>query len=277
VLHWIETVRASGGTPYLATYPSSALALCNAASAAATSLEGLQLSLRGEPIVKSCLDALESAGVQASPLYGTTECGTISQGCLRPVLADEGHLLTDLHAVIQAEGSGTPEGALFVTSLRPTARLLLLNASMGDSGTLDQRRCGCPLEDLGWLTHLSGVRSFQKLSVAGMTFFDVEVARIVEEELPLRLGGNAADYQLVEAAGPDGRSLLRLIVHPRIGEIDSHLITTTFLQALARGSDANRMMVSVLRDAPVVEVVRDQPRATPSGKVLPIQFDRPAK
>ncbi len=69
---------------------------------------------------------------------------------------------------------------------------------MGDQAVVSERACGCPYQQLGWTTHLHGIRSFEKLTAAGMTFLDTDVIRVLEEVLPGRFGGIPSDYQLVE-------------------------------------------------------------------------------
>jgi hypothetical protein len=80
--------------------------------------------------------------------------------------------------------------------------MVLLNLSLGDHARLERRACGCPLERLGWDTHLETIRSFEKLTAAGMNFLDVDVIRVLEEILPARFGGGPTDYQLQELITP---------------------------------------------------------------------------
>ena len=96
--------------------------------------------------------------------------------------------------------------SLLVTSLRATAPLVLLNVSLGDQAVVAARACGCPLEDLGWTTHLHTIRSYEKLTAGGMTFLDTDLVRVLEEVLPTRFGGGPTDYQLEEAPREPGWS-----------------------------------------------------------------------
>jgi hypothetical protein len=155
-----------------------------------------------------------------------------------------------------------------LTSIRPTSPFLFINLVMGDRAVLAERRCGCPLEALGWRTHLHGIRSFEKLTAGGVTFMDTDVIRVLEEVLPRRFGGGPADYQIVEDADGDGRPRLRLLVHPNVGPADSARMMDAFLDALAAGSDTERLMVNQLRQERILGVERAAPVATSSGKVL---------
>ena len=76
--------------------------------------------------------------------------------------------------------------------------------------------CGCPLERLGWTTHVQSVLSREKLTAAGMTFYDVDVVKILEHVLPQRFGGGPTDYQLVEEETAAGAPVVRLLVHPAV-------------------------------------------------------------
>jgi hypothetical protein len=91
---------------------------------------------------------------------------------------------------------------------------------MGDQAIVVQRACGCPLEQLGWVTHLHTIRSYEKLTGGGMTFLDTDVIRVLEEELPARFGGTPTDYQLLEEEADDGQPRLQLLVHPRVGPLN---------------------------------------------------------
>jgi hypothetical protein len=124
------------------------------------------------------------------------------------------------------------------------------------------------MERLGWVTHLHDIRSVEKMTAAGMTFLDVDLVRVLEETLPARFGGGPADYQLVEGEGPDGRSMLRLLVHPRVGEVPAEAVAETFLAAVSEGPGAESMMGLAWRQAGLLHVERAAPVVSSAGKVL---------
>jgi hypothetical protein len=180
----------------------------------------VQMTLSGEPLMPTRLAAVREAGAVARPRYGTVEAGAIGYGCLTPSAADEVHVVRDSHALIQAgpqDRPVLPAGALLLSSLRPTAPFVMLNVSLGDEAAQSARACGCPLHALGWTTHLHTIRSFEKLTAAGMTFLDADVVRVLEDVLPARFGGGPTDYQLVETEERDGLPHLRLLVRPELG------------------------------------------------------------
>lgn len=273
IAHWMSEVLRTGDTPYLFTFPSSAVSLCQMAYDAGVDLRGAQFTLAGEPITEARLTVIRRTGAEAAPRYGSMECGPIGYGCVAPEAADDVHLLQDLHALIQSskpdgEVDGLPANALFISSLHPAAPFILLNVSMGDQAIVVKRACGCPLEQLGWVTHLHTIRSYEKLTGGGMTFLDTDVIRVLEEELPARFGGAPTDYQLLEEEAEDGRPRLQLLVHPRVGPFDPNAVAEVFLKAIGSGSSVERVMEFLWRDANLLRVERKAPLTTHSGKVL---------
>ena len=280
IARWITEAADSGRTVQIWTFASSAVRLCQAAQQAGIDLRGAQFTTGGEPTTEARLATVREAGAVLVPRYGANEAGPIGFGCLAPADADEVHVLGDLHAVIQpgeaGAGPALPPQALLLTSLRPTARLMLLNASSGDQGVLGERPCGCPMEGLGWTTHLHAIRSFEKLTAAGMTFADVHLVHVLEEVLPARFGGGPADYQLIEEEGEGGRPRLRLLVHPGIGPLDPAAVREAFLAAVSPGSGVERVMGLAWREAALVRVERRPPERTPAGKILHLRTPRAA-
>ena len=268
VLNWIVDVLRKGGTPHLLTYTSPAVRLCQEATRSGIDFSGLQLTLTGEPITALRLEAIRRTGACPIPRYGCTESGSIGYGCLHPEAPDEVHFLSDRLALVQArEGSPSPTGSLLVTTLLPVSPFFLLNVSLGDWAVVTGRSCGCPLQDYGWTAHIQHIRSFEKLTVGGMTFLHTDISRIMDDLLPRQFGGEPTHYQLVEEEGPDGRPRLRLLIHPRVGEVDLHAVREAFLKAISQGHGVERVMGTVWREARVLEVERRVPLATASGKI----------
>jgi len=278
VAHWMAGILRAGGTPHLYTFASSAVRLCRAALDAGVDLRGAQLTLGSEPITAARLAAVRRAGAEAVPGYGTAECNYIGTGCLAPEAPDDLHLVHDTHALIQpgpdGEQTDLPPSALLISSLRRTAPVILLNVSLGDQAVVARRACGCPLERLGWATHLHTVRSYEKLTAGGMTFLDTDVIRVLEEVLPARFGGGPTDYQLLEEEAPDGQPDLQLLVEPALGPLDPDAVTDAFLGALGGGSGVERVMATQWRQGRFLRVQRRAPLLTASGKVLHLHVER---
>jgi hypothetical protein len=162
VARWMGKVIVAGGTPCLHTFPSSAVRLCQVAADNGIDLHGAYFAVVGEPLTAARLARIHSVGANVVPVYDSTEAGRIGYGCCRPSSPDDVHFLNDLLALIQPEGEAQgvfPDHALLVSSLRPTAPFVLLNVSLGDQGIVSPSQCGCPMEELGWVTHIHTIQS----------------------------------------------------------------------------------------------------------------------
>jgi len=281
IAHWMSGVLRAGETPHLYTMPSCAVRLCEAACAAGIELRGAQFTLGGEPLTPARLAAVRKTGAEAVPRYGTSEAGTIGAGCLTPEVSDDLHLLDDKHALIQPGTnepmSPLPPAALLISSLRPTAPVILLNVSLGDQGSLVRRSCGCPLEGHGWTRHLNTIRSFEKLTAGGVSFLDTDVTRVLEEVLPARFGGGPTDYQLVENETEDGRARLRLLIHPAIGPLDAEAVVEAFLTGIGPGTEGERLMAMQWRQMGLLRVDRRAPQTTATSKILHLHSEQSAR
>jgi hypothetical protein len=283
VVQWIRAVLDRGRIPHLWAFPSAAVRAVEAAAEAGVDIRGARLTVTGEPVTAARLASMRAAGVDAVPDYGSAESGgVVAYGCLSPEAPDDVHVYHDLHAMAQPGPGGPPalpSRAVCLSSLRLTSPLILLNVSMGDQAILGSRSCGCPLERLGWRTHLHTIRSFEKLTAGGVTFLDADVVRVLEETLPARFGGGPLDYQLVEEEAPDGRPRLRLLVHPGLGSVPESVIADAFLDAITAGSDAARVAGSLWREMGLPRIERRSPLTTPGGKILHVHAasaERPA-
>jgi hypothetical protein len=278
IVRWLEKVLGKGNSPHIWTFVSSAVRLCQTALEAGVDLHGVHFTATGEPLTAACLRLIHQAGDRALPAYGSIECGYVGYGCLSPEAPDEVHLLHDLNAVIPPGNDGAATGispqTLLVTSLRSTAPFILLNVSMGDQAIVVTRKCGCPLEQLGWATHIHEIRSFEKLTCGGMTFLDADIVRVLEEVLPARFGGVPNDYQLVEEEGEEKKPGLRLLVHPAVGPLEPREVADAFMAAVCTGSGTERVMALFWSDANILRVERRTPLATPSGKILHLHLQR---
>lgn len=268
---WLQRIRRAGETPHVQTFPGSAVILARFAVENGYDISGSWVTVSGEPITAARIATMKAAGCNVIPRYGSIETGAIGYGCAHPEDSDDLHLLNDMHGMIHAgEGGaaiGLPPKALLMTSLHAQAPFVMLNLSMGDQAEMSERRCRCPLEQAGWAQHLWEVRSFEKLTAMGVTFDGSTLIPVLEEVLPARFGGRPTDYQLVEAEGAGGVPALKLIVHPRLGELDDQAIVEVFLAAIGRRSASNEMMVRRWRDGKTLTVERREPSMTRGGKI----------
>ncbi len=263
------------------TFAASAVRVCIAAAEANLNLKGAKFLLTGEPLTPHKKNEIESTGALAVPVYGISEAGVIAAGCpARHPASDHCHVYQDTTAIIaQTEAVphfGTEVNAYLFTTLLHESPKLLLNVGMGDFGDLWTGPCDCPYGELGFHTHLSHIRSYEKLTGEGVTFVDTDFLRIIEKDLPETFGGQSTDYQLVEAEDTDGFTRLHLRISPRLDGIDDEEVLNTFLQLLQRGEDSPESWaqsgVEMWRQSGMVRVSRADPVATPSGKILPFHL-----
>jgi hypothetical protein len=278
IVRWMAQVLRHGGTPHLYAFTSSAVRICQSARDLGIDLRGARFAVGGEPITETRLGVIRQAGAEAGSRYGSVETGHIGYGCLTPQAPDDVHLLHDSHALIQPGGDtqnpALPPRALLISCLRPTAPFVMLNVSLGDQAVTERRGCGCPLERLGWTTHLHTIRSYEKLTAGGMTVPDLQVIRILEDVLPAHFGGDPTDYQLLEEEDADGQPRLRLLVHPTVGALDDEAVARVFLESIGPGSGVERVMGLSWRGGGFLRVERLPPRATASGKILHLHQER---
>jgi len=277
VAAWMRAQLRAGRTPHVFTFASAAVRVCEAAVSGGIDLTGAWFTLIGEPTTAARLRVIHAAGARGVPRYSSIETGPVAFGCLNPAAPHDMHVLSDLYAVIQPDPAAPgrlPPDALLVSSLRPATGMVFVNVSLGDLGTLSARSCGCPLDGLGWPVHLHSVRSYEKLTAAGMTFLDTDVIRVLEEILPARFGGGPTHYQLVEDSGSAGDPLLRLLVDPAVGPVAEDSVAHAFFTAIAPSSGAERVMSLVWAQAGILRVERRPPIPEASGKILHLHVQR---
>jgi hypothetical protein len=100
------------------------------------------------------------------------------------------------------------------------------------------------------------------------------VARVLEEVLPERFGGEASDYQVVEQVTSDGSSRTWLYASPRLGPLDEVALRRVALDELGRDGSVEAAMARFWRRADALQVKREAPLATWAGKVLPLHLDQ---
>ncbi len=279
VLRWIAAVLASGRTPHLWGYASTAVRLCQDAAKAGVDIRGTRFTMGGEPTTAARRAVVEASGAVALPRMGATETDILAYACAHASAPDDMHFLDDRHALVQPgpgeEAPGVPRDAMLLTSLLPSAPLRLLNVCLGDRATVSTAACGCGLEREGWRTHVRDVRSFDKLTAGGITFLDVDVIRVLEETMPAAFGGRPGDWQIVERMdGADGRPEVALVVDPAIGPLDLPRVQDAFLDAIGGGDGGERLMELQWREGGVLRVVREAPRRTATGKAPHVFHER---
>ncbi len=278
VAQWIADAIERQGGCYVHTDPSKAVRICQAAKARGLDIAGVTLALGGEPVTRVKRQEIESAGASVCPRYASVDIGIIGGGCFHPSAPDDVHFFKDSLALIQHEkGVAHAEvsvDAFLFTSLLLSAPKILLNVESGDYGVIESRNCGCYFEELGFSDHIYNIRSFDKLTSQGQTFFGSDLIRILEEVMPSRFGGSSIDYQMVEEEDETGHTRMSVIVSPDVGDIDEDEVIKTVLAELSQGPDYRRLMADVWSQSKTLRVKRMRPITTARGKLLPLHITK---
>jgi hypothetical protein len=247
-----------------------------AATAAGLDLRGSTFMVAGEPVTDERRRQMEASGAQLVVVYGSIEISAPAYSCATPLVSDDLHAMVDRFVMFPrprpAISGGPVVNALLVSSLSPAAPKLAFNAEMGDYGRFEERECGCLLGELGLRTHLSEIRSFEKLTGEGVTFARSNLEQILDRALPARFGGTGFDYQLAEEEAASGATRLVLRVSPTIGAVDEAAVRSVFLEELGRANVLDQYQAEIWRNAGTLEIHRERPLATRGGKVLPFRL-----
>ena len=134
---------------------------------------------------------------------------------------------------------------------------------------LETRQCGCLLDELGYDQHIHTIRSFEKLTGEGVTFFGADLEPLLEQSLPERFGGGVGDFQLLEEQDAHGLPRHTLVVSPDVGALDESAVRAAFLEELRAVNGSYRLMVNLWEQADSLQVSRRSPVHTGRGKILP--------
>lgn len=270
VARWLAAQKARGQLLQLDVMVSGAVAVAKAARSLGLDVRGHTVRVGGEPLTPAKAALLEEVGLGYCSQYAMTETATLGVSCATASEPDDVHLLTYRMAALQLPKAlpGWPEpiGALFITNYSPRMTSVMLNVEIGDYGVMSQHECGCPLGAAGLHTHLHTIRSYEKLTSAGMHFMGADLIDILEVALPGRFGGGPDDYQFVETE-QDGETVLQLRADPAIGPLDEAAVIAFVLDELRRRTKAGAMMTEIWRDSRLLRLERARPYTTHSAKV----------
>ncbi len=282
VAEWASQTVSSHAKCVVYTFAASAVRVCIAAAEAGLNIKGTKFLVTGEPLTAQKRKEIESAGASAVSVYGISEAGVIAAGCNMPYpQSDHCHLYGDTTAIITQEytipQSDSTVDAFLFTSILYESPKLLLNVGMGDFGDIQSHTCECEFGQVGFNACLSGIRSYEKLTGEGVTFVGTDFVWIIEKKLPDIYGGRSTDYQVVEEEDANGMTHLRLLVSPRVGNVNESEVVKTFLRLLKRAEDQGwaQSGTEMWKQSGMVRVVRDFPIATASGKILPFHLLKP--
>jgi hypothetical protein len=268
-----DTVAARGGCMVNCT-PSMALRISLAAREQGIDLAGVVFRAAGEAMTPAKMAGIRAAGARAVVDYAMSGMGGVGVGCLRPIGVNDQHLQTHHLAIIQAPRrvADREVGALLFTTLLPNAPRVFLNLESDDYGVLEERRCGCPLDDLGLHTHVRDVRSFKKLTAEGITLVGSEMEHVLESVLPARFGGSPLDYQLAEEEDERGFTRVCINVSPRVRLDDEQALIDAVLEGLEQASISADLAMRLWNQAGAIRVRRVEPTLGGSAKLHPLHF-----
>ncbi|MEN6478193.1 MAG: hypothetical protein ABFD20_00970 [Anaerolineales bacterium] len=273
IARWLAEQTRRGQPHIVDTIVSSAVELCLAARRLGLDIHGHMFRTFSEPLTPAKAAVMYEAGCDVFSAYGMSEVGRLGDSCGTPNALDDMHLMTHRCAFLQiakeVPGWPQPVGALYLTTLRPTAPKVMLNVETGDYGIMSERACGCPLGKAGLTTHLHTIRNYEKLTSTGMHFMGADLLDLLEVALPNRFGGAPTDYQFVEAE-EDAHTVLKLVVSPRLGELDAAEIKTYVLRELEHRTAGGRLMTDIWRASDTLQIERALPYTTSSAKVQPL-------
>jgi hypothetical protein len=270
VLDWLLRQRRRSGRAVLQTYVSQAVRVCRRAWDLGAELGGIVFIVGSEPMTPAKHDEIEATGATVLTRYCCSELGNLAVQCLDSADPADYHVMSDMIGMVQAGAAdGSGERPLLFTSLFERLPKVLINASLGDCGLVEERTCACPFGELGFTTHLRDVHSVHRVTCEGMTVSAADLSRIIEEALRPKYGGSTLDYQWVEHEDPRGRSRLRLRIAPSVGELDRAGVVADVLSELSASSRGGRLTAGLWREAGTIVVERSSPRTTASAKTLP--------
>ncbi len=278
LVDWVRDESRRGKCCCITTAASNAVRIARAAAETAVSLDGTRFVASGEPLTDVKREMIERVGAVAIANYGFEDLAVkVGYGCARPAHTDEMHVNGQDLAVVahcRSMADGSDIRPLLFTSLQPLSPRFFLNVENGDYATLSQRDCGCLLESAGFTLHIHGVRSFEKFTSEGMNYFYGDLFELFEKTLPAEFGGGPGDYQLIEEEDAGGQTRLTLLLHPAVDGVDEAKLIARLKEALRSGASGGRFMTDIWQNAGTLRVLREPPRASARGKILPLHIAR---
>ena len=271
---WIAERKREGKACAVWCFAASAVQVARVALEGGWDIAGTVFLAGSEPLSPAKRSVIERAGAYAYGQYHISEIGLVGTACRAMTKDNDFHLSLDMVAATtrkrEIASAGAQINVLFFTTLHPNAPHFFINADMGDAGELEPAGCDCTFARAGFKACIRKVYSYSKLNSQGVTLAAADLARILEEVLPARLGGVTGDYQLVEQE-VGGEPHLTLRVSPRAGLSDAGLVRECFLREIQTcygGSMAFRLW----RHADAISVCFAEPLISPAGKVLPLHL-----
>jgi hypothetical protein len=272
VVRWLEAAVQRRAAATITGYASSLTAAARWAHDHGVSLEGVVAYPSSEPVTAGKLAAMRAAGMRPHPTYAFVPEGTVALSC-EYCDDEEYHLWEQELAIItrrRPRGDDADVDAFLLTSLAQEAPRVLVNVENDDYGVVRHDvDCACGLGALGLRTRLANIRGISKVVAAGISLDGEIFDRIVETDLPARVGGGAGDFQFVERESETGTTMA-LRVRPDIDLNEEHLRDA--VEAALRTSDNGVLAAAVWARNGGLHIERSAPLVTKAGKTL--SFER---
>ncbi|MBN1367952.1 MAG: hypothetical protein JW967_08500 [Dehalococcoidales bacterium] len=281
VAKWMAETNKQYGSCCLHASVSPAVKVSQAAIQNGLDINGTHFIVSGEPLTEAKHRQITASGATVSTRYTMAESGGthIGCGCSYSNPIDDVHHFFDTSAIIQnpktivLNNTEITVNAFLCTTILPTVPRIFINYESDDYGIMENHPCDCIFGQLGFNTHIHHVRSYAKLTGVGMTVINTDLVRILEEVLPQKYGGSAADYQLLEEEDAEGRTHLNLLISPSVGTIKEDDVVSTVLEELRRIPQGGRLAAGVWEQDNTLTVKRMSPISN-SGKVLTLQLTK---
>ena len=193
---WLARERRQGRPLIVLSAVSPAVQLALTAQSAGIDLQDVMFSAAGEPLTAARRRHIEASGARVFATYAATEMTAAASGCATPSAVDDVHFFDDRNAVIarsrEVDRGGPVVESLLFSSISSSSPKLLLNAELGDYARIERRACDCGLGALGLRTHLSDIRSFEKMNTEGVSYARANLLPIVERSCHAGLEGPAS-------------------------------------------------------------------------------------
>jgi len=276
VSKWIDSMLKETGECCFYAVTNQAVRICLEARKHGVDLDGTKFIVGSEPVTLAKRNEIESTGATVIPFYVMAECGHIGYGCKNPENEDEVHFFKDSLALIQHKRrddySETEVDSMLLTSLLSASPRILFNLETDDFGIVESRDCGCKFQDLGFTEHIHNIRSFSKLTGEGVTLLGTDAVKIIEEDLPRLYGGGSLDYQLLEKEDRNGITKVIINVSPDVGEINEEELKKNFLELMNPIKRNAITIAQIWENVDTIQVERNYPIRTNSGKILPLHI-----
>jgi len=273
VVDWIVKEKREHGRSALKTYTSSAMRIAQYAADHGVDISGTLIFTGGEPLTRRRAEFMKALGIQPYARYVATEAGIIGASCTEIRAADDMHIYTDRIALIQRRhkiAQTDHEVATFLlTALSRNTPKVLFNTELGDFGDVEVRPCGCLFGSMGMNLHVSGVRSYDKLTGEGMTLLGSELGEVVATLIE-ECKGSPDDFQFWEDEDSSGFTKVIVAVSSRVSLPGEQIFADRILARLRLRNEGSRMTSQMWEQAATLEVIRAHPVMTKRFKLLPL-------